>query len=90
MRFLNETEARRQVEKDIAYTGLSFTAEEKQKIIDSRMWRVNSTATYTENEDVNAGFRLDNQISNEKTLIGCAYHWGMSIEEVRKEFAEMY
>ena len=90
MKYLSEREARKQVEKDIADTGLYFSEEAKQQIIDSKMWRVNSTATYTENEDVNAGFRLDNQISDEKTLIECAYHWGESIEEARKIFAEMY
>jgi len=90
MRYLSENEARKDLEKDIIFTKLSFSEKEKQQIIDARMWRVNSSAVWTEDDNINAGIKFNEVISEEKTLISCALHWNQSIEKTRKDFSKMY
>lgn len=90
MKYLSTIEAKESLENDLLETKQTFSEKQKQQIIDARMWRVNSSAVWTEDENINEGMKLDKIISEELTLIRCAKYWNQSVEETRKDFAEMY
>jgi len=51
--------------------------------------RVKASNCTTNRPEILAGKKIVNRLEDECVIVDCAYEWGESVEEVRKQFAEM-